>query len=84
MVPMEMKNLKSLEDFKNKIRKWEPDGCDKTLQRLSVKFRIHEFSLIAKVFTKTDGVLGSANHVGTYLLRVDISRLHWGVKYERV
>ena len=24
MVPMEM----SLEDFKNKIRKWEPDGCD--------------------------------------------------------
>ena len=28
MVPMEMKNLKSLEDFKNKIRKWEPDGCD--------------------------------------------------------
>ena len=26
MVPMEMKNLKSLEDFKNKIRKWEPDG----------------------------------------------------------
>ena len=22
MVPMEMKNLKSLEDFKNKIRKW--------------------------------------------------------------
>ena len=28
MVPMEMKNLKSLEDFKNKIRKWEPHGCD--------------------------------------------------------
>ena len=28
MVPMEMKNLKSLEDFKNKIRKWEPAGCD--------------------------------------------------------
>ena len=28
MVPMEMKNLKSLEDFKNKIRKWELDGCD--------------------------------------------------------
>ena len=28
MVPMEMKNLKSLEDFKNKIRKWDPDGCD--------------------------------------------------------
>ena len=25
---MEMKNLKSLEDFKNKIRKWEPAGCD--------------------------------------------------------
>ena len=28
MVPMEMRNLKSLEDFKNKIRKREPDGCD--------------------------------------------------------
>ena len=28
MVPMEMRNLKSLEDFKNKIRKWEPAGCD--------------------------------------------------------
>ena len=28
MVPMEMKNLKSFEDLKNKIRKWEPDGCD--------------------------------------------------------
>ena len=28
MVPMKMKTLKSLEDFKNKIRKWEPDGCD--------------------------------------------------------
>ena len=28
MVPMEMKNLKSLEDFKNKIRKLEPDGGD--------------------------------------------------------
>ena len=28
MVPMETKNLKSLEDFKNKIRKWEPDGSD--------------------------------------------------------
>ena len=23
-----MKNLKGLEDFKNKIRKWQPDGCD--------------------------------------------------------
>ena len=28
MVPMEMKNLKSLEDFRNKIRRWEPEGCD--------------------------------------------------------
>ena len=28
MVPIEMKDLKSLEGFKNKIRKWEPDGCD--------------------------------------------------------
>ena len=25
---MEMKNLKSLEDFKKKIRKLEPDRCD--------------------------------------------------------
>ena len=23
-----MKNLKSLEDFRNKIRRWEPEGCD--------------------------------------------------------
>ena len=28
MVPMEMKNLKRLEDFKSKIRKWDPDECD--------------------------------------------------------
>ena len=28
MVPMEMKDLKNLEDFKNKTRRWEPDGCD--------------------------------------------------------
>ena len=28
MFSMEMKNLKGLEDFKNKIRKWEPDGYD--------------------------------------------------------
>ena len=28
IAPMEMKNLKSLEDFKTKIREWEPDGCD--------------------------------------------------------
>ena len=28
MVPMEMKNVKSLEHFKNKIRRWAPDGCD--------------------------------------------------------
>ena len=28
MVSMEIKNLNSLEDFKNKIRRLEPDGCD--------------------------------------------------------
>ena len=28
MVSMEMKNLKRLEDFKSKIRKWDPDECD--------------------------------------------------------
>ena len=28
MILMEMKNLKNLEDFKNKIRRWEPDGSD--------------------------------------------------------
>ena len=28
MIPMEMKNLKSLEDFRNKIRRWEPEGRD--------------------------------------------------------
>ena len=33
MVPMEMKNLKSFEDFKNKIRRWELGGCDCKLYR---------------------------------------------------
>ena len=28
MVPMEMKNLKSHEDFKNKARRRRPDGCE--------------------------------------------------------
>ena len=28
MVPMKMKNLKRLENFKSKIRKWDPDECD--------------------------------------------------------
>ena len=28
MFSTEMKNLNGLKDFKNKIRKWEPDGCD--------------------------------------------------------
>ena len=31
MVPVKIKNLKSLVDFKNKIRKWEPDGWDSKL-----------------------------------------------------
>ena len=43
MVPMEMKNLKSLEDFKNKSRRCESDGCDCALQRLFFKFRISKF-----------------------------------------
>ena len=34
MIPVEMKNLKSLEDFRNKIRRWEPDGCDCKLKTL--------------------------------------------------
>ena len=28
MLPMEIRNLKSLEDFRNNIRRWEPDECD--------------------------------------------------------
>ena len=28
MVPMEIRNLKNLEDLRNKIRRWELDGCD--------------------------------------------------------
>ena len=28
MVPMQMKDLKNLEDFKNKTRRCEPDGCE--------------------------------------------------------
>ena len=27
MVPMEIKNLKNLEEFRNKIRRWKPDRC---------------------------------------------------------
>ena len=34
IVSMEMKNLKSLEDFKSKIRKCEPDGCDCKLYKV--------------------------------------------------
>ena len=34
MVPMQIRNLKSLEDFRNKIRRWEPDGCDCKLKTL--------------------------------------------------
>ena len=46
MVPMEKENSKSLEDFRNKIRRWEPDGCDCKLYKdfrtvKTVKFRIH-------------------------------------------
>ena len=33
MVPMEMKNLKSLEGFTNKIRRWEPDECNCKLHK---------------------------------------------------
>ena len=43
MVRMEMKNLKSLEDFKNKSRRCESNGCDCTLQRLFFKFIISKF-----------------------------------------
>ena len=28
MIPIEMKNLKSYEDFRNKIKRWELDRCD--------------------------------------------------------
>ena len=31
MAQMEMKNLKSLEDLRNKFRRWEADGCDSKL-----------------------------------------------------
>ena len=31
VVPVEIRNLKSLEDFRNKIRRWQPDGCDRKL-----------------------------------------------------
>ena len=43
MVPMEIRNLKSLEDFRNKIRRWERDGCDCKLCKDCAKFRIHKF-----------------------------------------
>ena len=30
---MEIKNLKNLEEFRNKIRRWEPDRCDCKLSK---------------------------------------------------
>ena len=33
MVPVEMKNLKSYEDFKNKTRRRRPDGCECKLSK---------------------------------------------------
>ena len=33
MVRKEMKNLRSLGDLKDKIRRWEPDGCDCKLRK---------------------------------------------------
>ena len=63
MVPMEITNLKSLEDFKNKIRRWEPNICEHKLCRdfvLNLRYvnfvwlwdvgftvRIRKFSLIS-------------------------------------
>ena len=28
MIPIEIKNLKSREDYKRDVRKWEPNECD--------------------------------------------------------
>ena len=60
---MEIKKLKSLEDFKNKIRRQEPDGCDCKLCEdflsnlgsvnfvwlcnIDLTLRIHKFALIS-------------------------------------
>ena len=45
----EIKNLKSLEDFKNKIRRWESDGWDCNLCKdFFVKFK-RNFCLISSV-----------------------------------
>ena len=82
MVPMKMKNLKSLEDFKNKIRTWDPYKCDYKLFE-DFKFRIRKFGLIVKFLTKTDAVLRNAYHVSIYLLGNDMGRLPQGMKYVR-
>ena len=89
MVPVEMKNLRSLEDFKNKIRRWEPDGCDCKLCKefvsnlgyvnlvwlwdIGLTVRIRKYDLISSA-TKCL----PCRHC---LLRVDMGRLQGCVKY---
>ena len=81
MVSLEMKNFKSLEGFKNKIRRWEPDGCDCKLCKgfvsnlgygslfwdIHLTVRIRKFCLIsnAKIYLLCRHLSAFRRHVET-------------------
>ena len=83
MVPMEMKNLKSLKDFKNKIRRWEPNGydcklCKNSVSNLGYVNLVRLLNIGLTVWIRKFGliqVLGNDYHVAICLLRVDMGRL---------
>ena len=89
MVPVEMKNLRSLEDFKNKIRRWEPDGCDCKLckefvSNLGYVNLVWLWDIGLTVRIRKYGLISSATKClpcRHCLLRVDMGRLQGCVKY---
>ena len=89
MVPVEMKNLRSLKDFKNKIRRWEPDGCDCKLckefvSNLGYVNLVWLWDIGLTVRIRKYGLISSATKClpcRHCLLRVDMGRLQGCVKY---
>ena len=85
MVPMEMKCLKSLEDFRNKIRRWEADECDCKLCQVFVSnlgyvnlVWLWDISLTIRIRnTVWFQVLGKTCYVGICLLRVGMGDCSW-------
>ena len=79
MVPMEMNNLKRLEDFNIKITRWESDGYDCKLSKDFVSnlryvnlFLLWNIGLTVRI--RKFGLISS-------LLEVNMGTLHQGVKY---